>query len=283
MECRKYNRFFAAIILLLISFALLPLHASASAVNDLGGWSYDDDDYGYQGNNYDEYKNEETGYRAVIKDNAGYLKESEVSRLLEKMKPITEYSNVLYLTDENNVYCTESYSESLCQRALKQEFGANADAVVYLVDNEYDYIWATGATYDVIDKDKAYIITDNVYRYSADERYYTGAAEAFKEINDVLNGRKIAQPMRYICNGLMALFIAFMINFIIVDSKSKLKRASNSEMIEGSVRMLQKSMPDVRHTGTTRTYSPRSSGSGGGHGGGGHGGGGHGGGGGHSH
>ena len=227
------------------------------------------------------YQNPDTGYRAAVHDNADLLTFEEEQALLEKMKPITAYANVVYLTDNNNISCTESYSEDLCKKTLREMFGYES-AVIYLVDNEYDYIKAQGDAERRINDTKAYNITDDVYMYSAKEKYYSGAVKAFSEIKTLLAGRILLSPVQFICNAFLALFIAFIINYALMKNAVKMKKTSLAEVIDGSFANVTVGVPDEVFTNQTKVYSPRSRSSGGGHGGGGdHGGGGHGGG--HSH
>lgn len=238
------------------------------------------------------YINNVTGYSAVILDNANYIDDLKEDELLQIMIPITEYSNVVYLTDEGNYSYTESYSEDLSRRTAYALFDNNrtdkVNVIVYECDNEYDYIFSNGKVHSSpITSAKAYSITDNIYKYSADGNYYKAAEKAFTQIYNLLEGKAIAEPMKYICNAIMAITIALLINFLIINSKSKLKRASSAELISGAISWVETTPPMVEFISESKTYSPQSSGGGGGHGGhggGGHGGGGHGGGGGgHSH
>lgn len=233
----------------------------------------DPDDYEYY------YKNKQTGYVAYIDDQAGLLSNNEAKQLLSVMKPITEYGNACYLTlDSNPNASTESY----VTRYYLDVFGAYESGVIFCADTDYDYdfVYSEGELYDILGKSFARTITDNVYYLD----YYPGATKAFGLILDVIEGRKIAQPMKYICNTFLGLLIALFVNFLIVDKKSKLKGMNPTEMISGSVKNLKINNIGAQFTNQTRTYSPQSSGSSGG-GGGHHGGGGghHGGGGGHSH
>ena len=89
--------------------------------------------------------------------------------------------------------------------------------------------------------------------------------------------------MRHASNVVVAIVVAFFINFFIVLGASKLKKASNSEIIKNCDIMFEAGNVSGTKTGTHSVYSPPSSSSGGSSGGGGGGGGGFsGGGGGHS-
>lgn len=224
------------------------------------------------------YQNPDTGMQASVLDDANYLTDEEEQALLVKMKPITAYANVVYLTDENNLEYSERYSEALCTRTMEKMFGSDP-AVIYLVDNEYDYIKAQGGAESRINDTKAYNITDDVYMLSAKGKYYEGAVKAFSEIEKLLAGKAVISPVQLICNAFLALFLAFVVNYAIMKGAVKLKQPSLEEVIEGSYSSAAVGLPNAVFTHQTKVYSPRSKSSGGGHGGGG--GGGHGGG--HSH
>lgn len=231
-----------------------------------------------------KYVNGDTGYGVYIDDGADLLSSAEEDAIAKVMQPITQYGNIIYLTTEShNYHETGNYVE----KYYLSNFGAYESGIVYCIDNdlEYDYVYAEGDAYDIVGKSFADTITDNVYMYSAREEWYEGAEAAFSMIYDVLEGKRIAQPMKYICNTFLALLIAFLVNFLIVNSKSKLKAVSNAEMVEGSLKAVRFNGINTQFINQTRQYSPQSSGGSGGHGGGGGGGGGghHGGGGGHSH
>lgn len=234
-----------------------------------------------------KYTNPSTGYGVYIDDTADLLNDSEEQELIKIMTPVTEYGHAIYLTTEAHTFqTTGAYVEDY----YLSNFGAYKSGIVLCIDNdlEYDYVYSEGKIYDTVGKSFADTITDNIYRYSMKEQWFQGASVAFDQIYKVLEGKRIAQPMKYICNTFLGLLIALMINFLIVNNKSKLKGVSTTEMVEGSLKQVQFNGVSTQFINQSRVYSPRSSSSSGGgsHGGGGHHGGGgghHGGGGGHSH
>ena len=160
------------------------------------------------------------------------------------------------------------------------------------MDKRYIYICSAGNNYKVITQNKADIITDNIYQYASSKEYYECAAEAFSEIKTLLDGGKIAEPMRYASNVVISLVIGFLLTFIYIVSSMKVKRPSNKEITKGCEKYVALANIAGMATGTHKVYSPVSdsgsgsgfSGGGGGFSGGGGGGGGgfSGGGGGHS-
>ena len=145
------------------------------------------------------------------------------------------------------------------------------------MDNREIYIFSDGRNYNVITSNKAYSITDNVYRLATNEKYYECASKAFTQIEALLEGKRIAEPMRYISNAFIAITIASFVNFFIIMGKSKVKKSRNNEILKNCKVNFQIGNIWANHTGTHKVYSPQDSGggsSGGGGGGGSSGGGG---------
>ena len=229
------------------------------------------------------YTNDETGYKVVIEDDAQLLTDGEKSRLAETMKDITPYGDVAFKSIDYNPYSTETYIE----RYYNSIFGTGSGTVFLIdMDNRNIWIYSDGSIYSTITTAYANVITDNVYTYASDRDYFSCANKAFIQEAALLQGRRISQPMKYISNALLAIAIAILINYFIVRQTSRVRKASDNEIVNGVFANNAFNNVSVNFIRQTRTYSPRSSsssGSSGGHSGGGGGGGGHsGGGGGHS-
>ncbi|MGN0375191.1 MAG: hypothetical protein ACI4EN_06780, partial [Butyrivibrio sp.] len=57
-----------------------------------------------------EYSNPSTGYEVIIDDGADLLTSSEEAKLLEDMKPITQYGNVAFISVDINYSDTDDYA-----------------------------------------------------------------------------------------------------------------------------------------------------------------------------
>ena len=75
------------------------------------------------------YENPNTGYIAMIMDDANLLSYSEVSMLLKDMKPITEYGDVAFCSTNNNIYSSATYAEILCE-----EYCSRSSGTIFLID-----------------------------------------------------------------------------------------------------------------------------------------------------
>ena len=229
------------------------------------------------------YTNSETGYSVIIEDDASLLSNDEKKQLAETMKDITPYGDVAFKSIDYNPYSTETYIE----RYYNSIFGTGSGTVFLIdMDNRNIWIYSDGSIYSTITTAYANVITDNVYTYASDRDYFSCANKAFIQEAALLQGRRISQPMKYISNALLAIAIAILINYFIVRQTSRVRKASDNEIVNGVFANNAFNNVSVNFIRQTRTYSPRSSSSSGsssGHSGGGGGGGGHsGGGGGHS-
>lgn len=228
------------------------------------------------------YTNSETGYSVIIEDDASLLSNDEKNQLAETMKDITPYGDVAFKSIDYNPYSTETYIE----RYYNSIFGTGSGTVFLIdMDNRNIWIYSDGSIYSTITTAYANVITDNVYTYASDRDYFSCANKAFIQEAALLQGRRISQPMKYISNALLAIAIAILINYFIVRQTSRVRKASDNEIVNGVFANNAFNNVSVNFIRQTRTYSPRSSsssGSSGGHSGGGGGGGHSGGGGGHS-
>lgn len=217
------------------------------------------------------YKNEETGYYVSIEDDANLLTAEERSQLVDYMYPITEFGYVAFKTISSNTQSTSGYAYNYCM----DNFGSNSN-ILFLIDmdNRELFIHSNGYINRVLGKNYANTITDNVYKYASDGNYFGCAAEAFNEVYIVLTDGKIAQPMKYICNALLAVIVAILLNYAIAFASSTTKKASAGEIVNNTPSHITVSNAFAHLTHQTRTYSPQSKSDSGGSGGGSSGGGG---------
>lgn len=226
-------------------------------------------------------QNQETGFYVSVEDAADLLTDEEEISLLTDLLPMTEYGNAAVATGySDGVQSTYDFAAD-CYEAL---YGIGTKSgTMFMIDmeNREIYIYNDGENLRNIDKGYAYVITDNVYRYASRGEYYQCVTEAYAQIRDLLEGRKIAQPMKYASNAFLALALAMILNYVILRLTGSAKTPSDQKILDSIVFTSSVAAPLAVFSGTTRTYSPPSRSSGGG-GGGRSGGGGGGGGGGHS-
>ena len=228
------------------------------------------------------------GDKVRLEDDADLLNPEEEAKLIDVMTPLTEYGNIVFKTINENDTTADQFAKSYYYR----NYGKDSGSILLIdMDNRMIYIYSAGYNFNIITNNKAEIITDNIYKYAASGNYYECAQEAFVEMKTILDGGKIAEPMRYASNVVISLVIGFLLTFFFVAASMRIKRSSNSKKVDSFGRHVAIANISVVASGTHRVYSPISddsgfsSGGGGGggfSGGGGGGGGASGGGGGHS-
>lgn len=230
------------------------------------------------GTAYARYEESEhgTGYEVIIEDDAELLSEAEEEALLTVMQEISAYGNVAFKSIDENSSSTRNYIENYY---FDKFIGASGTVFLIDMDNRNIWIHSDGAIYQRVTTAYANVITDNVYTYATDAEYYECAYRAFDQILTLLKGEKIAQPMKYISNALLAVILALLINYFIVKLLSGTSEADEKELLAATRNGYKFTNPEAIHTHTTKKYDPPSSSSGGGGrsggGGGGGGGGGH--------
>lgn len=231
--------------------------------------------------------NSDTNYEMIIDDVAGYFSDDEMQSLTDLMVQITDYCNVAVVTTESHGYST---TRRLAQAYFDDSFGIHASGSVFVIDRDLNeiYLYSAGDAYKTITSARATSITDNTYIYataSYGRDYYKCSYETMRQVLTLLEGRRIAEPMRYTCSALLAIILALLINYFIVMFYSRSRKESDKAILGGIYSGVNITNPNAVFTSQSKRYSPPSSSSGsGGSSGGGGGGGGHssGGGGGHS-
>lgn len=202
------------------------------------------------------YQNPETSYRVLLEDDALLLDDAEAQELTALMQEITAYGNAAFKTTDNNDWNTESYARQYYQ----EQFGT-ASGTLFLIDMDNRNIWihSDGAVYKVITSSYANTITDNVYRYASDGDYYDCAAQAYAQILTLLKGHKIAQPMKYISNALLALILALLLNYGLVSFCTGIRKPRRRVLLENGRNRFNYTQPRAFFIRESRTYNPVSS------------------------
>ncbi len=236
------NKIISLILILVFSFSLnLSLFALEDEIDESNNETVkeelnDDNSENTETNEVEEtssnsfnYKNPTTNYELIIEDDANLFSSSEIYKLKTNMIELTQYGNIALKTINKNSTTPESFASSYYHKLFGKQSGT-----LFLIDmdNRYLYIFSDGSNYKIITKNNANTITDNVYRYAKNGNYYSCADEAFIQIGQLLKGSKIAQPMKYTSNALIAIILSAFINFFIIVNISRLKKSNDKGMLE---------------------------------------------------
>lgn len=228
-----------------------------------------------EGDNYLLYENDYTGYQILIDDAADIFSPEEEEELIPYMAESSDGGFVLLITTDHNEYGNaESYAGNYYRSQIPDESG-----VLFLIDLDTRKLlfYSEGEYKRELTSSKMNIIGDNIYKYATNGDFYTCAREAFTQVSDVLEGRRISARMKYISNACLAILLALIINYFIARAVSRAAKPSDESIVDSLYSQFSFTDPKVTFLHETRKYSPRSSGSGGsGGGGGGHSSGGHG-------
>ncbi len=227
--------------------------------------------------NYLLYENDNSGYQILIDDAADLFSPGEEEELIPYMAKSSDGGFVMLVTTDHNEYGdADSYAGNYYRSLIPEESG-----ILFLIDMDTRQLlfYSEGDYHNMLTGSIMDIIGDNIYRYATNGDYYSCAVEAFTEISDVLEGKRIAAPMKYISNACLAILLALILNYFFARIASSAVKPSDASIVESLFSRFTFSDPKVTFLHESKRYSPRSSGSGGsggGGGGGGHSSGGHG-------
>lgn len=217
------------------------------------------------------YTNHDTGYQVHIEDDAELLSQEERESLARQMQSITAYGDVLFKTISENNTSTDSYA-----RAYYRECFGTGSGTMFLIDMDNRNIWIRndGEISRIVTNAYSDTVTDNCYSYASRGDYYGCALEAFTEIQALLEGQRIAQPMKYICNAFLAVIFSLLLTLGLARLMSRSTAPRHSDLLQAASHRFWLGNPQATYTHTTKVYDPPSSDSGGSSSGGGGGGGG---------
>ncbi|MBQ3705361.1 MAG: TPM domain-containing protein [Clostridia bacterium] len=213
-----------------------------------------------------------------IQDDAGLLTAEEEETLYQDMLPLCTYGTPMFWTTEEAFINFERQADDF----YHQRLGRGQSGVLFVINMGVRQltIFADGEIYRTVTNDEAETITDNVYRLAREGDYYACASSAFSQVKSLLQGERIARPMKIISNALLALVLALLGVYLYIRARyetrpkaGKIKGAALPVTAAGTGAAFVASMANrsARMTKQTRTDISSSSGGGGG---GGHGGGG---------
>ena len=212
------------------------------------------------------YTDPETGYAVVMDDQADLLTDAEENDLVETMKPLTAYGHVMFTSiDYNPRNSTYNYAAEYIYNSI-----GNDSVTMFIIDMDtrYLYLMTNGRARQLLNDQKCNSITDNVYKYASGGNYAACAKQAFSQAGALLEGKRIAEPMRYVTSAILALLSALFINFIIVYVSSRVHKTSDHDLLSVAEQRFVMDDPSVALIGTSKRYSPQSKSSSGGGGGG---------------
>jgi uncharacterized protein len=169
--------------------------------------------------------NEATGYTLVFHDEAGLVDAAEQEKVLEAMRPVLEYANVGFMT-----YPAGGSSQNSSTKAQEwgdSTFGYQTRYTVFIIDmtNRHLDIYASKSLAGTLTAGVENSIADNVSKAATAGNYSKCAADAFTQILSILKGEKIATPMKYVSNAVLALIAAMLAAYLLISGWARKEQA----------------------------------------------------------
>ena len=161
-------------------------------------------------------QNGDTGFRAVIGDDAGLLDPAEYEGVLSAMMPVTEYCNAGFYTYGGE---SKDYVMNKAKAWAKDVFGASCTLFIIDMATRQLGVWSTDDILRTLTQSKGYTITDNVFSYATRGEYAGCAETAFNQMYRVLKGEKVSGPMRVISNALLAMLAAILLAYLFISAR----------------------------------------------------------------
>ena len=166
------------------------------------------------------YQNPSTGYCAYYDDAANLVDDdaqrNEIQSMLTKL---TDFCHASFVTDSGVTGKTVS-------RKGKEALAVSGHpGAVFLIDMENRTLWIekTDTLNDLLSTADCDDITDNVFRYARTGEYGRAAKEALTQMYTVMNGQRIARPMKVICAALLAIMLSVLIVYAMLLRKRSAK------------------------------------------------------------
>ena len=164
----------------------------------------------------ERWENPDTGFKIWLLDDDDLLTPGEEAKLLEDMQPITRYGHVIFWST------TEPTVDPVEQARLKRRaltFPDSAGIFVINMKARKITFQSYGKINDAVSSSYARTVTDNVSHYATDENYYRCASEGFSQVYRLLEGERIAQPMKYLSYAMLSLMLGLLLSSLFVFGK----------------------------------------------------------------
>ena len=204
----------------------------------------------------DSYTNPVTGHQARIIDELGTLSAEDKAELLRAMEPITRYGDAAYKTTvSGGAFDADKYMDIQYGATMAGKTG-----VLVLLDagNHSFKVRCGGKWEDMITKRQADTIAANALRtFEQGGGAVTVPGSVFEQVFNRLEQVRKARPVKYICNAMLALILAMLINFVLVDKMSRMQKTSDQEILESIAGYCRHGEVMIEYLTRTETYSPQ--------------------------
>lgn len=182
-----------------------------------------------------EYDNGINEYKVFYSDDNSLISAKDKKEIIEYAKGMTENCNIgiFVFEGETTGFAKEDDTVRLTEKLYRQVANDdNGSVLVIDMDSRYIEVVNFGDNAYTVNSYDCATITDNIYTYARNEQYAQCAMNGLEQLDTILKGHRIPNSMKVISNIAFALFIALMINFIVLIISSKERRVSNKALME---------------------------------------------------
>ena len=182
--------------------------------------------------NSPEYLDEESGYRAIIVDDADLLDPAGEKEILEEMKNLTEFANIAIYTTKS-----KSGTKNELEKAKEKriELFGKENSAVLIIDMHLRKIGIhrNGNMEEYFSNTTVNNITNNVAGMAHKGNYSGCCRSAIHQMLSVIQGEKVPEPMRHIGNLCISVALGILASFgIAIVTSTTFKRPSLASMTD---------------------------------------------------
>lgn len=198
----------------------------------------------------ERYTNPDTGFRVWILDDQDLLTDSGESDLLQQMIPITQYGDVIFWSTGES-----TYNEIEQAKIKRQSLCRNNSSCILEINTGKRKVTfqSDGAINRIVSASYARSVTDNASGRASSGDYYGCAVEVYSEVLTLLQGNRIAEPMKYISFVVIGLMLSFVLVVAVVFGRRfnpLIKKNKDQVLLQGQG-MLFVTTPNARIIGSS--------------------------------
>lgn len=170
------------------------------------------------------YTNPETGFQARILDRYGLLSTEEKDRLLEEMKPLTEYGNIGFSSYESSGSGDDNEADSQAKDAKNELFYEKSNRAVFVVGRikeqddsgirvpaRREALYCDGAFSKRINHKESEEILDDAEPLVENDQYYSAASKVFRQMTELAGEGVAHESFRYLSYSAISLVLGLII------------------------------------------------------------------------
>lgn len=183
-------------------------------------------------------------YIVLICDNVDLLSETEEQELAEIMKPISTYGHAIFVSIDSSMLDLDLVASLSYLGTFGDESG-----VLFLIDTSNQiYVYCNGEISEVVNETYAETIADNVFRDAQKGNYFQCAKKAYTQINTLLNGGRIPQPIKHISNALLAITLAFLLCYMLICTTTRRPATPDEDLLKNVKNRFKLQIMDIPQT-----------------------------------